>query len=318
MSSVPNKFQILKMGEQRLKSDNTPAYISKIVLATFSYFPEFLVVFMYRMYQKYSLYRRIKSVNSRVSSYDISKIPLFKSIEIETVNRCNGTCPFCPVNINEKQRPYAKMDSNLFYKIINELSDLHYSGELALFSNNEPFLDNRMVDFCKYAKEHVPNAYLYLYTNGSVLSLEKFLQSIHYLDYLIIDNYNDDMVLNDPVRIISNYCEGHPELLKKVKISLRLQNEILTSRGGQAPNKPDTRTMGDVKCRLPFEQLVIRPDGKVSLCCNDALGKYTLGDVSVDTLKSVWYSEAYSHVRLEIMNNGRKKLYLCRECDTVM
>lgn len=34
------------------------------------------------------------------------EFPLFKNIEIETINRCNGSCSFCPVNKKENQRPF--------------------------------------------------------------------------------------------------------------------------------------------------------------------------------------------------------------------
>lgn len=42
--------------------------------------------------------------------------PLFNNIEIETVNRCNGTCSFCPVNKNQDPREYKKMPEELFKK----------------------------------------------------------------------------------------------------------------------------------------------------------------------------------------------------------
>ena len=57
--------------------------------------------------------------------------PLFKKIEIETINRCNGICEFCPVNRNEKQRPYHKMSDEMFYSIINQLEKLNYQYIMA-------------------------------------------------------------------------------------------------------------------------------------------------------------------------------------------
>ena len=65
---------------------------------------------------------------------------MFSSVEIEVINRCNGICPFCPVNRNKDPRKLKKMDEKLFKKIMDELGEIHYSGRLALHSNNEPFL----------------------------------------------------------------------------------------------------------------------------------------------------------------------------------
>lgn len=123
-----------------------------------------------------------------------------QEIEIETINRCNGICPFCPVNVNEPQRPYAKMSEQLFKKIIDDLEKDNYSGKISLFSNNEPFLDERIESFIQYAKTHLPNARHAMYTNGTLLTLNKFLNVIQYLDWLCIDNYNDAQEVNGPLK----------------------------------------------------------------------------------------------------------------------
>ena len=296
-------------------------YCSKPTLLVLRYLPEPVLQIIYRGFISYVTFKgrhaTSQKINRLVANYDIQHIPLFTQIEIETVNRCNGSCSFCPVNVHEKQRPYAKMSETLFQKIIDELGDLDYSGRLALFSNNEPYLDDRMVSFIQYAREKVPHAYLHLFTNGSVLTLEKFLGSMKYLDRMVIDNYNDDKALNSKVQIIEEYCRTHPKTWSgDVIISMRLQNEILTSRGGQAPNKTKTKGVS-AKCMLPFDQLIIRPDGKISLCCNDALGKYTLGDVTTQSLADIWDSKSYHSIREEMQVHGRKYLDLCKNCDTL-
>ena len=68
---------------------------------------------------------------------------------------------------------------------------------------------------------------------------------------------------------------------------------------------------------LPFQQLIVRPDGKVSLCCADALGKYTMGDLNNNTIQQVWSSGKYLNIRAEMKKNGRKNLMLCNKCDQV-
>ena len=75
------------------------------------------------------------------------KQPMFKTLEIETINRCNGKCSFCPVNSTNDDRILSKMSEDLFNKILVELVDMKYSGRVSLYSNNEPFLDDRIVDF---------------------------------------------------------------------------------------------------------------------------------------------------------------------------
>lgn len=42
--------------------------------------------------------------------------PLFAQIEIETYNRCNGVCEFCPVSVVNEIRPECFMSDELFKK----------------------------------------------------------------------------------------------------------------------------------------------------------------------------------------------------------
>ena len=238
-----------------------------------------------------------------------------RTIEIETINRCNGSCSFCPVNKNADTRVFQRMSTELFEKIINQLAQMNYSGKLALFSNNEPFLDKRLIEFQKYAREHLPLCKMHLFTNGMLLTIEKFLQLIPYLDELIIDNYSDDGQIPGNLNEIITYCRRNPELIAKVTVVLRKQEELLSSRGGEASNRQLLPDVDSDTCALPFQQMIIRPDGKVSLCCNDPLGKYTLGDLTLESIAEVWRGKRFQHIRNQL-KIGRSKLDKCRKCDS--
>ena len=151
--------------------------------------------------------QQVKLNDDAVKEYKIDNMPLPRRIDIETINRCNGICPFCPVNINEVQRPFAKMKHELFEKIILELEGLGYNGSVALFDNNEPFLDERICEFQKFGKKHLPNVFWDLWTNGSLLTIDNFKEIIPYLDRLVIDNYNDSGEFNPRVKLIKEYIE---------------------------------------------------------------------------------------------------------------
>ena len=146
------------------------------------------------------------------------------------------------------------------------------------------------------------------------------MEIIPLLDNFVIDNYNDNKELNTgELRRIYDYVEGHPDIKARVRFDFRLQHQVLTSRGGQAPNKKgmnDTDAV-NVLCSQPFRQMVVRPTGEVSLCCNDALGMCTLGDVRTQTLAEIWNSEKYQALRNEMLTNGRRNLPLCKDCDSM-
>jgi radical SAM protein with 4Fe4S-binding SPASM domain len=262
--------------------------------------------------------RNVNSVKfAAISDYVSEAIktpPLFEYVEIETVNRCNGLCSFCPVNIRADTRTHTLMDELLFRSIIGQLKDLNYSGFLSLFSNNEPFLDNRIIDFCKYTREMLPNAHSHLWTNGTLLTVDKYKAIILHLDELIIDNYADDMQLIKPVKAVADYIGNDKDLIAKTTIVLRKQNQILSSRGGSAPNRSLMPECGEQTCVYPFKQLVIRPTGEISLCCNDPLGKYTLGDLRKQAITEVWYGGSFKKIR-NLIAAGRKNLEACKHCD---
>lgn len=245
--------------------------------------------------------------------------PLFNNIEIETVNRCNGTCSFCPVNKNQDPREYKKMPEELFEKIIKELKEINYNGAIALHSNNEPLLDKEICNYANYARKELPNSYIYLYTNGTLLTIDKFCELITNLDLLVIDNYNDNIQFIEPVKEIFNYCIQHPELKKKVRIDMRLQNQILTSRGGQSDNRDEILTLKS-SCLLPFNKIVVQPDGRIPLCCCDPFGKVILGDLNTEKLVDIWNGKKARTLRESLYKEqySRKNLKLCSKCDVLV
>lgn len=267
---------------------------------------------------------RIKylSYNSKYRKYILDKMkektfPLFDMIEIETINRCNGRCSFCPVNRTNDSRPYKLMSDKMFYSIIQQLHDLNYTGQIDLFSNNEPLLDKRIVKFCSHTREDVPKAFLVLYTNGTLLTVETFIGLMKSLDSLIIDNYVDnldDYKLIKPVQEL--YDRFKDDQYNNVEIHIRDANEVLFTRGGNSPNRTKLTLTTNCPCTLPYRQMVIRPDGKISLCCADTLGEMTLGDVEKMSLVEIWNNDIYKKIRADLLKS-RSLIKLCSGCDAL-
>jgi len=243
------------------------------------------------------------------------KLPLFYEIEIETMNKCNGTCSFCAINKNLDKRPLVKMSKYNFCKIIDNLAELNFNGVVNYFSNNEPLLDNRIFEFISYGVSKLPQAYHKLYTNGTLLTEEKFQTLINTgLTYLRIDNYNDKLIMNSNIqKIYDKYKEQ--KFAMKCEIHLRYNNQVLNNRGGSAPNKPKIKRQNMAQCPLPFLQFIVRADCGVSLCCCDALGKVTFGNIKEQPIEEIWTDKKRLEI-LELMRGQRRKeIELCKECD---
>lgn len=238
---------------------------------------------------------------------------LFNKVEIETISKCNNTCSFCPVNRNNDTRDFALMDIALFKSIINQLAALNYDSCIALFSNNEPLLDKRILFFAEYAKSKLPNNFMYIYTNGILLTRSYLYELLKYFDHIYINNYNDIKKLNNSIFDILRYLQEENIDKSKVTIHLRDINEKLSSRAGTAPNREGHYSINS-SCLLPFNQLSIRANGKVSLCSIDALCQVEMGDLNNNSIIDVWNSSQYNSVR-EALLKGRDQLFPCKNCD---
>jgi len=253
------------------------------------------------------------SLHERMRAGTYSQNPVLRAVEIETINRCNNDCEFCPVNRHADTRAYAKMDQALFEKIINELDQMSYAGRLHFYSNNEPLLDVRIADWVEWAAGRLKKARLCLYTNGLLLTDAVFKRLASCLDELVIDNYSDTMELLPSIAALLKTHQNDHFKATPITVNIIDKHMLRTNRSGSAPN----RTMAGKfhsPCVLPFVQMVIRPNGDVSMCCNDALGKYTLGNVRNESIQQVWHGDKYSQLR-RITGKGRGRHEMCRHCD---
>jgi len=235
------------------------------------------------------------------------------SIEIETINRCNNDCSFCPVNRNNDNRPLKKMSEELYKNIIDQLADLNYTGYLSLFSNNEPLLDKRIISFLDYARKRLPDARLCLFTNGILLTNKLYEALVEKLNYLVIDNYSDDMKMIPSVEELY-YKHKNDKTKCDVKIYIRKKTQVLSSRGGESPNRTIDATY-EGGCMMPMMQIVVRPDGKISKCCQDGLGISTIGDLTKETITETFQNKARSYLCNELIENGRAAVSGCKHCD---
>lgn len=239
-------------------------------------------------------------------------------IAIETINRCNNTCSFCPANKHDEKRPYARMSDEEFYKIIQDLREWNYKGYLSLYVNNEPFIDTRIVEFHKYVRKELPDCKIKLFTNGLLMTLDKFLEIKPYVDVMTINNYSEDMKLLPNVKEIARYVRNNEKDFEdiEIKINIRYINDILTNRNGTAPNKKVEKKKVKEPCLFPYTDMFIYANGNVGLCCNDALEKTNLGNIREEKVSDIWTKNVYTEIRKK-MNPSRSEYSFCQYCDFI-
>ena len=244
--------------------------------------------------------------------------PVFMSCMVETLNRCNGTCSFCPANRRDEDRPLKKMTEDMFRDIIRQLRDMGWEGNLYLNINNEPFLDKRLLDFARHARGELPGARIAIISNGTLVTPRTMDEMAGLVDELVLNDYSEKYRLSKPHRAIYRHIKRNKARFQHmdVTISRRYSKEILATRAGSAPNKPKKNNTIDAPCVYPFLDLLVFPDGMVGMCCNDCKEVSAFGDITRDTLLDIWGNEKFSRLR-EAMREGRSAYPFCRECDVV-
>ena len=244
-------------------------------------------------------------------------------VRIETINSCNSKCSFCPMSVNSEEtklRNVVKMDNDLFEKIIKELHDESFEGDLKFYTQNEPLLDRRITDFVKRAKKAVPMVKrIQIDTNGLLLTEELGVSLIEAgINHLHINDYSKDLSggFNHRKEKIKNVAEKLIERFTNITIvhRPRLIEEVLDSRGGHAPNnRLMLQNAPQVSCIYPFFQFPITSNGNVGLCCVDAIFEQPLGNVTNNTIKSIWKNKIFTEFRLDL-SLGKRKKKLCSQC----
>lgn len=185
--------------------------------------------------------------------------------------------------------------------------------------NNEPLLDKEIVRRAKLLKMQLgSNVTVSMFTNGTLLSIDKLEALADSIDELIINNYSMQYRLNERNREIFNFVKKYPDKFQNMNIVInrRYTYEILATRAGNAPNKRKKNNNIVSPCIYPYTDLTIFPDGTVGLCCNDCYEVTNYGNIKENSLKEIWGNDKFKRAR-ELMAGGRQYLSFCQECDVV-
>lgn len=264
--------------------------------------------------------------------------PLFDAVFFEVRTRCNGHCKFCLASVESDPREDISMPRELFEKVLQDLVDLQYEGRLAFHNNNEPLLFKELPEFVSRAKERLPQCHIHILTNGRSLTLPKMERLIEAgVDQVSVNVYrtnSDEPIPQVLTKIRTELLErmfsdselevlglGNDQSPKKPKfsfvVSARLENEILDSRAGTAPNKKAPATVARGFCQYPFTQFIVTANGQVAGCCNDLLFELPMGNVRTSSVFEIWMGEEFSQLRKNLLNGERKAVKTCSKCDFI-
>jgi MoaA/NifB/PqqE/SkfB family radical SAM enzyme len=232
------------------------------------------------------------------------------NVGIEINSQCNRKCSFCPNSTHDRE--VAFMDERLFYKIIDELKEMHFEGSLTFVLYNEPLLDKRLPAFIAYASKQLPTTYFYLPTNGDLLDLSVWQQlRMAGLDFASVAQY--DGRLNDNIVKLLNDLTVEEKQHIFVRI-FDVKTEAFNRAGLVKAGNMDNLPLKEF-CMRPFYNLNINYKGKAVLCCNDYLGQVETGDANHQQISEIWESKIFRTYRKKLLLRDRASLTMCNKCD---
>lgn len=108
----------------------------------------------------------------------------------------------------------------------------------------------------------------------------------------------------------------HPEFVELSALFHHHELRRLHDWGGQIELEKKNKALKSRGCELLIRQMVLLPNGDITVCCNDLNSKGVIGNI---WKRSLWenYDSPERRVYLDYMDSGRKSdLELCKDCQS--
>jgi hypothetical protein len=272
--------------------------------------------------------------------FDLIRRPFPGVVRIETTNACNARCTVCPHA--SMRRPIARMADDLYRRLIDECACCG-CREVHLHNFGEPLMDKQLEDRVSYAKGRGIEK-VKIFSNCSLLNSERAKGLIEAgLDEIkisldgaskeefekirvplrfetvmrnITDLVAERNASGSKMKIHITCCSTSDkratmEPLKKIVDGFSF-NKIHNWGGGE-------QSAGNRRLRKPCARLwnnvTVLASGEAALCCLDYEGRHIMGRLDENaSIREIWNSDAYSHVRRLHRQGRQSEIALCANC----
>lgn len=252
-------------------------------------------------------------------------------ISIETMAKCNAACMFCPYPTLDRQG--ERMPDEMLDRIVEELKQHPHRFIVSPFKVNEPFLDKRLLPFCRKVMAELPNAMLRLFSNGSALT-EKHLREVDKLERVyhlwVSLNTHEPEEYRRVMSLDFERTAANLDRLHSMKARNEFRHTVVVSKVMQGKQRSevdqefidycvdrwplfdaftikrdswlgnidaDDAPIPDAPCGR-WNELSITATGVVARCCMDAHGAYPIGDLRTQSLYEVYNSPEWRALRV--------------------
>lgn len=240
------------------------------------------------------------------------QIPIFQYLCIETSGFCNRVCSTCLRNsypdreaVSSYFSKETKLETDVVFRLINELAEFKdFKGEICFQHYNEPLLDERIVEFGKYAKSR--HFKIFFVTNGDYLTAAKAKELDGVFDYITISIYSNPSERDNKIKHLNSLFNRTQLNFVGQHFTTHYSPKFSVKRIEKVQNKP---------CDYPLKRLIINHKGEMLMCCDDLAGVFDLGNIYGNTLEELWYSDKHQKIVTALLKpGGRKKYSFCSIC----
>lgn len=238
----------------------------------------------------------------------------FMGVEIEINHDCNRACAYCP-NSSMARKHQGNMSEELFRLLMKQLQDIDYRGRISYHFYNEPLLSPNLDRFVTLTKEYLPECWIEIYTNGTLLTEERLMTLLT----LGVDKFTVTKHHGSPDYPFEQlYKRLDFPIQQKIKFQ-RYKELILTSRGGlvkvgTVKKKPPL----DMPCLIPSSVLVVTVNGNVVPCFEDYNELNKMGNITEQSLIEIWNSPKYRSFRDDLKKKRRDAHPVCKTCNCAL
>lgn len=233
----------------------------------------------------------------------------FSVLEIEINHHCNRSCHYCPNAVAERKEK-GEMEPALFLDLMEQLKSISYSGSISYQFYNEPLLSANLEWFVETTRKNLSQNELLLYTNGTLLNLQKFRTLLKLgIDKFIVTKHANV----GPFEFEETFKQLTDE--EKKHIEFKDHTEIkMTNRGGLVDAGPKS-IPPLLPCHIPQFVTVITVKGHVLPCFEDFHQELSMGNIADTHIKDIWNSKRYTEFRSSLKKGLRHLEGPCRKCN---
>lgn len=259
---------------------------------------------------------------------------LFTKVELQLASWCNRTCAFCPSGTFPVPREF--MSDAVIERVAGELARVRFDGALAFHLMSEPLLYRRLEEVLAVFRRRLPDAYLYVHTNGDVI---KDYARAHQLfeaglNQLWINCYDSEEQFNHRNESILSLARRHPEIwywnqwlcspgtprhqwrVVRLRAFYGTGYTLRNWAGAVSASHDETLEFPlKLDCDRVVDALHVNYRGEVVLCNNDWKFSVIAGDLMREDLLPLWTSSPVLEKYRQHLSQRDRSLPLCQNCD---